>query len=863
MAATLSVNIITKDQPKATARAVASLKSLLCVGDEIIVVDTGSRDETLAELKRLLPEVVDEGVDLQILERPDLSVPLQPYIDQWLPERAGEIEQNEQYKNLRGLLDFAAARNVALDASTKDLVFWIDSDDVLIEKEPGQLRRVLNEHLADPNPTYSALFLTYEYAFTEDGVPSTILKRERAVRRGEFRWKGRCHETLIPEDHCKLPVGFGADLYSVIRHTEARKTGVICDIRNYLALRKEVEESRDTGLDPRTQMYIGNAARGLQRWREALDYYRAFFYRSGSPDDRYATCHYICDILMRAEIQRPVEAAKWYREATAIFPKDPRAYFGLSRCYAAQMRWSECIDWFEIARGFEPPEHTLHTYDPNSVFYTPLIIAAKAYLELQNPAKAVECVQAAKAFRPNAPDIDTMVHLVEQTAAGHRLTDMLIDVGRHVKGGPGRAREMLRKILPYLYAVPEALEKVGIGLSQEDPRDEAPSIAIVCGDTAEQWGPESALTGIGGSEKMILLLAPALQRLGWNVTVYASVPHRQRGVYPDGVRWAHWSEFDNKTPVDVLVGWRFHGHMLMPVSAGLRVLWLHDVQNPEQYTPEILAATDLVITESEYHAAPIRDVVPAEKLVVLRNAVAPPEIDLFVDKDPKRVIFLQSPDRGLVTALKMVSLAQQEDPEIKVTVLYGFSPYARKCRAMRDHQQILDLGRDGSLDEYELEIGGWLDLTNADQGNRVGFDQVWEHLRRAGIWLYPTRFPEISCMSAMEAQLAGCVCITSEYAALAETLLPEAKALGENLGPVEDSAEYIERGARAILAATQIPADDPRRATQSEAAELAYNVKHLAEDWDRLFRAGEPGSGGSDGSESGSVRPARVSSVEG
>jgi len=802
-------------------------------------------------------------VDLCVLEHPELSVSLQPYIDEWLPERSGEIETHEQYKNLRGILDFAAARNVALDASTRDVVFWIDSDDVLVEKDPGQLRSVIDRALGDPEPTYSALFLTYEYAFTEDGTPSTILKRERAVRRGEFRWKGRCHETLIPEDHCKLPVGFGADLYSVIRHTEARKTGAICDIRNYLALRKEVEETREKWLDPRTQMYIGNAARGLQRFKEALGYYKDFFYRSGSPDDRYATCHYICDILMREEIQRPVEAAKWYREAIAIFPKDPRAYFGLSRCYAAQMRWSECIDWFEIARGFEPPEHTLHTYDPNSVFYTPFIIAAKAYLELEDPDKAIECIHAAKRFRPNAPDIDTVVQTVEQLAAGQRLTNILIEVGRHVKGGSHRAREMLGKVLPYLYAVPEALEKVGIGLPQEDPRNDAPELAIFCGETAEQWGPASAKTGIGGSEKMILLLAPLLQRLGWNVTVYASVPFKQRGVYPDGVRWAHWAEFDRTKPLDVLIGWRFHGHMLIPVSANLRVLWLHDVQHPDQYTTEILECTDYVIAESEYHVQPLRGVVPDEKLVVLRNAVAPPDRDMLEGKDPKRVIFLQSPDRGLVTALKMVAAAQKVDPEIKATVLYGFSPYARKCRAQRDHQHIPDLGRDGSLDEYELEVCRLIDETNADQGNRVGFEQVWEQLQHAGIWLYPTRFPEISCMSAMEAQVAGCVCITSGYAALSETVLPEAQALGEDLGPVEDSEDYIQRGACAILAATKVPAHDPRRAAQSDAARAAYDVKLLAEDWTELFRAGESKSGGLEDSESGSVRPARVSQEAG
>ena len=107
----------------------------------------------------------------------------------------------------------------------------------------------------------------------------------------------------------------------------------------------------------------------------------------------------------------------------------------------------------------------------------------------------------------------------------------------------------------------------------------------------------------------------------------------------------------------------------------------------DYYAPAVLAAVDYVIAESECHAEPIRDVVPPEKLVVLRNAIdVPQDLDIVSKKDPKRVIFLSSPDRGLGTALKIVAAAQKKDPEIKVTVLYGFSPYERKSRAQMDHR---------------------------------------------------------------------------------------------------------------------------------------------------------------------------------
>ena len=43
-------------------------------------------------------------------------------------------------------------------------------------------------------------------------------------------------------------------------------------------------------------------------------------------------------------------------------------------------------------------------------------------------------------------------------------------------------------------------------------------------------------------------------------------------------------------------------------------------------------------------------------------------------------------------------------------------------------------------------------------------------MKTARIWLYPTRFDEISCVAAMEAQAAGLCAVTTDSAALAETM---------------------------------------------------------------------------------------------
>jgi glycosyltransferase involved in cell wall biosynthesis len=98
----------------------------------------------------------------------------------------------------------------------------------------------------------------------------------------------------------------------------------------------------------------------------------------------------------------------------------------------------------------------------------------------------------------------------------------------------------------------------------------------------------------------------------------------------------------------------------------------------------------------------------------------------------------------------------------------------------------------------------------------------------AGVWLYPTRFPEISCMSAMEAAALGCIPVHSGKYALAETLGP----MGTQVDP-----DNIEAAAKALAAAAQsFPADDPSRDNVSNWALKKYDYEKLADEWVELLK---------------------------
>lgn len=836
----ISVNIITKDQVGPTVRAVGSLlHDFIGAKDEILILDTGSSQANydklywaLENLKKLCH--AGNTPKIRLINGQDLSVPLSPYIEKWLPEFTGKLEVDEQYKDLRGILSFADARNRVLEESENDLIFWMDTDDVFEEEEPGAMRKIVEATMVE-NKQYSALFLVYKYAFAEDGTLTTTLKRERVFRKSVYNWKGRCHETAIPviDMTGQPPVGFCEDLESCIIHTDARKKHQVSDIRNYIIMRKEIEElAENEEPDPRTLFYLANAARGLERHYEAIQLYTKFDMISGSPDDRWTGAYYVANTYLHPDIRRPVDAADWFFKCIEIKPFEPRGYFGLSRAYLAQERPHQCLHWFETGQKFPEPKQLLHAYDPTHIHHKPYLVAAQALQRLDRAREARPLLEKALAFRADEATKD-FAQFIDICAAGERLAESIEHVGMHVKGGGMNARRLIHNVYEHIPAVPKALEKVGLGkLEEPDPRPKAPDVAIFCGATLEEWGPRSSETGIGGSEKMVLILAPELQKLGYNVTVYAEVPFPQRGLDKDGVMWRHWSEMDMKRSRHAFVAWRGVGNIKLPVPAKIRILWLHDVQNAVNYSKEVIATADYVQFQSEFHAEPLKDILPKEKIWIARNAIVPvgaPD----KEKDPKKCVFLSCPTRGATTAMEVLRRAQVADPELHMTIMYGFSPFERKVRNQMDHRHIPDIGRDASVDDFERYFGRLADITHTQVLNRVSFARVAEELRSAGMWLYPTDFPEISCMAAMETQAHGVIPVASRFAALSETILYPADKLCKDIGSVPhgNREDYLNRVAASVVLCGSVPADSNDRSEMAHHANVVFDVKALAEDW--------------------------------
>jgi len=129
-----------------------------------------------------------------------------------------------------------------------------------------------------------------------------------------------------------------------------------------------------------------------------------------------------------------------------------------------------------------------------------------------------------------------------------------------------------------------------------------------------------------------------------------------------------------------------------------------------------------------------------------------------IERQPHRMIYTSSYDRGLEHLLKMWPEIRKEVPDAELHVFYGWNTY--------DYFTSIGM-RDGKFKEYLTPL---LSQDGVTDHGRVGHKKLAREFLKSKFWVYPCHFEEISCISAMKAQAAGCVPVCTDYAALSETV---------------------------------------------------------------------------------------------
>jgi glycosyltransferase involved in cell wall biosynthesis len=151
--ATVSLTMIVRNEGHQLAACLGPVAELF---DEIVIVDTGSQDDTREVARRFTSRVIDF-----------------PWCD-----------------------DFSAARNKSLQHATGDWIFWLDADDRIAPRHVQMLRELLDGLSDKPQAFLMQTLLDMDAESRDKQRLATHLRLFR--RDPNLKWRRRVHEQLAP-----------------------------------------------------------------------------------------------------------------------------------------------------------------------------------------------------------------------------------------------------------------------------------------------------------------------------------------------------------------------------------------------------------------------------------------------------------------------------------------------------------------------------------------------------------------------------------------------------------------------------------------------------------------------------------------
>lgn len=679
-------------------------------------------------------------------------------------------EELKKYKvsYFKWIEDFGKAREFNFKQATGDYILWLDSDDIL--KGAENLRSLVEE--AEKN-CVDGYWFNYWYQIDRFGEPVEIHPKMQFVKNdGHCKWSAPIHENLVP---LRNSVKWVKTDKCIRVHKHGLSDSSEKTLRNLKIMERELIKQGENP-DPRLLIYAAKALMMLARLGEAEPLLLAFLKKSGWKEEVYEAYMLLGEIYRRRKDYEHAHIA--YLKAVELIPAYPDAYYGKGITYLGQERWGECIDWIETGLTKKIPESPISLYWAD-LTWRPLQVYAYALLNVGRLDEAENTIK--EALKMNRQD--------EKLLITH---DLIFDAKERRDTG-----KCFRKIANYLEkkgeqdkckillgAIPKELDTNIFITSIKNQylpikKWEKNEIAYFCPKTVEEWCPDNIKKGgIGGSETAVIELAKKWQKAGWKVTIY-NWCSSLAGNY-DGVEYKNFWEINWQDEFNVLIVWRYPELFDADIKAKLKILDLHDVGWANEFTEKRLKNIDKVLVKTKAHRE-LYSEIPDEKIEIINNGIDPERFKGKEKKEPFRLLYCSTLDRGLELLLTLFPQIKKEVPEAELHLYYGFKTYyeLEKDNPVR----MMELKR---VEKLIKETEGVINHGRLDQWTLA------KDMMKSAIWSYPTGFYEISCISAMETQMAQCLPITSNYAALKETIKFGIKIDGENHTP-EYQKEWLEK----------------------------------------------------------------------
>jgi glycosyltransferase involved in cell wall biosynthesis len=675
--------------------------------------------------------------------------------------------------------DFSAMRNASWSLAKKqniDWIGWFDGDDKVVN-----IKKIIPVLIHAPERSWC---ISAEYKYSYDPETRrwlTTHTKERFMRADKpFVWINRVHECIHLPDMTVEEASAHKAITPEFWVEHQRKLDSSTFERNIRLLHLMNQDRANVGEPPdaRVLHYVAQEYYHARQFELAAQWWTEYLKISGWPTECYhallqqSHCFLELGRLAKARGTKP---GSWYSHAInacmqAMSIRDDwcDAYYRIAMVKRYMGEFESCIQW--TAMGKQLDQGDMGRIDKSQAQnqldydYHPAMHVTAAYFALQQPGNALDiCEQVLHDYPNDKTFTDYRTQAVdwlerEQLAKaalilGEKCSeDFRADAWSHLPDeirGAATVRDM--------YVTP---------LYQRTRGDDS-RIVILCGEALEPWGPNSIDTeGIGGSETAVIQMATRLADRGYHVDLY-NFAIENEGVY--GSNFGVWdlARYNPEEAARLTIASRMP-EFDKPGGTEKWWVWCHDLHYQSKFSVERAQEFDRIMPVSQFHSDYLARIYPFLNdhpgFIATRNGI---DLSRFSTEDrPERqrrkCVFSSSPDRGLEELLLMWPEIHRGFEDAELHIFYGFQNWDKLidsgARQLANRKQRL-------IDLFEGLKG-----QGVTWHGRVSQEELAHEYMTADIWSYPTPFVETSCITAMEAAVAGAVPVTSKLGALPETI---------------------------------------------------------------------------------------------
>jgi len=384
------------------------------------------------------------------------------------------------------------------------------------------------------------------------------------------------------------------------------------------------------------------------------------------------------------------------------------------------------------------------------------------------------------------------------------------------------------RLLNMVYAISN-IPQTGITL-------DTPIIVFHATDNVEGWYPGN-YHGLGnahgsGSEIMTCEMAKQFAKMGFRVFVFGKFkgigddgrPYDVQAVYND-VQYMDsdesYQKFIETYKINILIVSRDTSKMSYHKNVQKVFLWVHDVLPFNSQSKRLLHIQydkkrfKKILCLCNWHKNYVAIGINAKKqqIAVTRNAIDTKRFARQPKKIPYRFIYASSADRGLEHLLRMIQKIHLEFPE---TTLHIFANL-ESTNAKGNNKFLQDT----------VESLSYVTLRE-----RVDQVEIAHEYSISDVWLYPTDFTETYCITALEAQAAGLLCVCTGVSSLPEIVGKRGIVGGEDIRVPEVEEDLLQQ----LFQVLRDPTEKARLTSSGREWAMKQTFENLANDWkDKLF----------------------------